>query len=977
MSRLFCIRIVALLTVCMSVASVSAQTGKLKPGLVGQYFALKKGLGDHDTPQGGEKPFYVRVDKQVNFREAGGDFYGSKLSDNFLVLWRGVIRIGKPGAYQFHTNSDDGSRLYINGKKIVENWGAHSMGKKSGSIDLQPGDHPILIAFNEIGGGAGCMATWTPPGGKEAAIPASVLFHKPEQAKIPWDQAKWKKVRKKSGRGAQGTSFDYKKYGPVVGTAVRVGDDHLERNTSFRGLIIRLNESGDAAVLFDGDTMRMAAGWLEGGLTLKGLPFTGGHGQFPSHSGPLVFSNRAAPGWAKDGKLDEPRAGRTPPLGHLPKDWAHYKGLYLHGDKVILKYTVGGATVHEMPGLEKSGEQQAISRTIQIKHDGSAMTLVVADAPGDRVKFLNVSTAARVAAPNEAGANVAMIGDPSGSDPVILVAANGVAGARWEVRDRQLLLKLPVKGDTSLFKLVYWSGSADAAPGKAMAFANIAPPQDLAPLLKGGPVRWGEPLVTRGELGKDDKPYVIDRLTVPFKNPFGSQMRIGGMDFFSDGQSAAVSTWSGDVWIVSGIDDKLENLKWKRFATGQHEPLGLKIVDDVIYTVADDQITRYHDLNKDGEADFYENFNNDWDLTSGFHAFCFDLHTDPEGNFLFAFGSPVRGGGRSFERMGNHHGSIIKVSKNGRQLERYATGLRAPNGMGVSPTGQVTSGDNEGTFVPRCPINWIKPGSFHGVIDSAANLSQYKTTPTVKELAQGRPTHLDPSEMPKPLAWLPKGVDNSGGGQVWVTTDKWGPFQNELLHMSYGRSSLYLVLKEDKGGQMQGGVVKFPLRFTSSAMRARVNPRDGQIYVTGLKGWQSNASKHGGFDRVRYTGKKVYMPNALRIKSNGIEIGFTQKLDPELANDADSFAIKASDIRWTHGYGSGDYQIGARQTGKYVKGWTTMQVKSAKLLADGKTVFVEVPDIQPVHQMEIRIDLEATDGGVINTTIWNTVHKTK
>jgi len=378
--------------------------------------------------------------------------------------------------------------------------------------------------------------------------------------------------------------------------------------------------------------------------------------------------------------------------------------------------------------------------------------------------------------------------------------------------------------------------------------------------------------------------------------------------------------------------------------------------------VADDQITRFHDLNGDGEADFYENFNNDWDLTSGFHAFCFDLHTDKVGNFYFAFGSPVRSGGRSFERLGRHHGSIIKISKDGSRLERYATGLRAPNGMGVSPDGQVTSGDNEGTFVPRSPINWMKPGSFHGVVDVAVDFDKFKTTPTVRERSDGRPQHLDPSEAPKPLAWLPKGVDNSGGGQVWVTSDRWGPFDKELLHMSYGRSALYLVLKENKGGQMQGGVVKFPLRFTSSCMRGRFNPHDGQLYVSGLKGWQTNAGKQGGLDRVRFTGKMVAMPKGLRIKSNGIEIDFTTNLDKELAEDRTSYSIRSSNIRWTHGYGSGDQDK------------KTYEVKSAKLLVDGKTVFLEVPTIGPAHQMEIDVDLETVDGDEIVTKIWNTVH---
>ena len=57
----------------------------------------------------------------------------------------------------------------------------------------------------------------------------------------------------------------------------------------------------------------------------------------------------------------------------------------------------------------------------------------------------------------------------------------------------------------------------------------------------------------------------------------------------------------------------------------------------------------------------------------------------------------------------------------------------------------------------------------------------------------------------KPLCWLDKGWDNSGGGQEWVTSKRWGPFHGELLHTSYGRSSLYLVLKEEVAGQMQGG----------------------------------------------------------------------------------------------------------------------------------------------------------------------------
>ena len=90
---------------------------------------------------------------------------------------------------------------------------------------------------------------------------------------------------------------------------------------------------------------------------------------------------------------------------------------------------------------------------------------------------------------------------------------------------------------------------------------------------------------------------------------------------------------------------------------------------------------------------------------------------------------------------------------------------------------------------------------------------------------------------------------------------------------------------------MQGGVVKIPVRPTSSAMRGKFNRKDGQLYVAGLKGWQSNAGREGGLDRVRYTGRPVSMPSSLKVRDGGIEIGFTQKLDQELAEDPESFNL--------------------------------------------------------------------------------------
>ena len=87
------------------------------------------------------------------------------------------------------------------------------------------------------------------------------------------------------------------------------------------------------------------------------------------------------------------------------------------------------------------------------------------------------------------------------------------------------------------------------------------------------------------------------------------------------------------------------------------------------------------------------------------------------------------------------------------EFEVVARGFRAPNGIGVRADGQVTTSDNEGTWVPTTPLNWVDGKAFHGVINDL----------TPKDLAE---------KFSPPILWLSHNdYDNSGGGQVWVTSD--------------------------------------------------------------------------------------------------------------------------------------------------------------------------------------------------------------
>jgi hypothetical protein len=713
-----------------------------------------------------------------------------------------------------------------------------------------------------------------------------------------------------------------------------------------KGIAVQLG-ANQGGMLFDTDLCRMSGGWTGGWVKLKGVIFDGGHGPNPSPAddAQMFFQIDTGPGWSKGDDFADPRALPTGPgaakvpFGPLPREWAKYRGLYLNGDTVVFAYTVGTAGILEMPALEKSGDTDVLTRTFNIAAGGAGASVVLVDG----IEGANAAI--------QDGLGVVANSTTDADSRVVVAVIGAPVGAEVKAIGSRIALKLPQLAQGTKFKVVYARGATADVTKLADAAKKTAPAQDLAKYKSGGSAHWPEIVTTTGTIGSDEEPYTVDTLTVPFDNPYKSWMRIGGFDFFKDGKRAAVSTWSGDVWIVSGIDSKLEKLEWKRYATGLFQALGLKIVDEKIYVLGRDQITRLADLNGDNEADWYENFNNDVQVTPGFHEFAFDLQTDPQGNFYFSKGGPVNPGGNGWGPLSEHSGCIFKVSKDGSKFEVFATGVRAPNGIGVGPNGEVTTGDNQGTWVPACYVHLVKKGDFVGVTD----LAHRKDVPT---------------DYGRHICFLPMDTDNSGGGQAWVTSAKWGPLKGSLLHASYGKGTLLAVLQEKVGDMVQGGAYKLPVKFESGMMRPRFNPVDGQLYIVGLKGWQTNGAKDGAFQRVRYTGKPVTFPSALKVTDKGITIGFTGTLDTSLASDAQNYNVEQWNYQWTKNYGSPEFKVSDPKA----RGHDPVEIKSVTVNPDKKSVFLEIPGLQPVMQMSIKMNLKSSDGATIPDRIVNTIN---
>jgi len=96
---------------------------------------------------------------------------------NFGLVFSGYLAAPTAGEYTFYTTSDDGSALYIDGEKVVDNDGAHGMQARSGTVTLSKGPHLIRLEYFQGIGGKGLEVHWQGPGIKKQPIPADVLKH--------------------------------------------------------------------------------------------------------------------------------------------------------------------------------------------------------------------------------------------------------------------------------------------------------------------------------------------------------------------------------------------------------------------------------------------------------------------------------------------------------------------------------------------------------------------------------------------------------------------------------------------------------------------------------------------------------------------------------------------------------------------------------------------------------------------------------
>ena len=350
-----------------------------------------------------------------------------------------------------------------------------------------------------------------------------------------------RKIKTKKAR----TKWDEMDIGPFQAYGIETRRGGKLWRPALKGLNIKLGPN--ASVCFDTERMRMAVAWTGGFLRLPAG--RDGLEGVPKIDGTIAISTPMTPGWAgPKGEWVEPspptrKGGDIYSMGPLPQEWASWHGHYTYGNLIVLSYSVGASDVLELPGFTNG----IFTRQIEITRSPakSPMSLMVCEV-ADAKEFVegNVATLEK--------------------DGVITGAAVIGTGVKLKIQNGRIIAEVKSLLPTAQFHIGIWNGPKEEV-GKLLQFSKKKiKARALTDLTKGGKPKWEQTVTTRGRLGLTPGAYVVDTIAAPENNPWKSWIRCSGFDFFKDGTTAAVCSVTGDVWVVSGIDDGLKEFMEKK-----------------------------------------------------------------------------------------------------------------------------------------------------------------------------------------------------------------------------------------------------------------------------------------------------------------------------------------------------------------------------------------------------------------------------
>lgn len=416
--------------------------------------------------------------------------------------------------------------------------------------------------------------------------------------------------------------------------------------------------------------------------------------------------------------------------------------------------------------------------------------------------------------------------------------------------------------------------------------------------------------------------------------------KVGGMDFLPDGR-LVISTWDaeGAVYILDNVASKdPEKITYKKIAKGLAEPLGLKVVDGDIYVLQKQELTRLIDEDGDDMIDEYRTIANSWKTSANFHEFAFGL-AYKEGHFYANLAIAIEPGGASTQPQIPDRGKTMKINKETGKIEFVTHGLRTPNGIGVGVDNELFVSDNQGDWLPANKIMHVQQDAFYNnrVVDfeGTANL---KVTP--------------------PVVWLPQDeIGNSPSTPSYLND---GPYKGQMIHGEVTHGGVKRVFVENINGEYQGTVFRFIQGLEAGVNRLVWGP-DGALYTGGIGStgnWGHSGTLWYGLQRMKYNGNSTFEMLAVRAKSDGLEIEFTEALPEGTGWNPSDYQIQ----QW--------WYLPTKDYGGPKMDKESLKVLSANVSPNRKKVFLELEGMKAGHVVYVRLPNHWVSEGY--NSLWST-----
>ena len=402
------------------------------------------------------------------------------------------------------------------------------------------------------------------------------------------------------------------------------------------------------------------------------------------------------------------------------------------------------------------------------------------------------------------------------------------------------------------------------------------------------------------------------------------ELMITGMDWIND-KKLAVCTWTGDVYIVSGLFNK-KNITVSNLIKGLNEPMGLLARNGKLYVSQKPELTEIS-FNKSNNSVNLTQMSSDWGYSGHYNAFSYGPALNNDNNFV------LTNAGHSGRWDMKFMGWSIEIDNTG-AMSGISSGFREPNGIGnFGPNKDIFITDNQGHWTAACELNHLRPGKYFG---------RPSATPDPKKLYKGR------NNFTPPAVWFPYSLARSVSGFTEIKDEKFGPFKGQLLVGDFQNALVTRVFLEKVNGEYQGVVFPFLKGFSSGVNRLTFGA-DGNLYVGGLqRTWACVAPDPAALERVKFTGKTPFEISKVSANNNGFTLSFTQPVKASSVT-LESFDVSQFRFAYHAKYGSPRYS----QSGEKGR-QTALDVKSLTLSDNRKSLRLIIDNLKEGHITEFR-----------------------